>query len=293
MPRRFDRPPFALPADECRDNAGAFEQTVAGVLAKATLAMADLVRLADIGVAAAAARCAVDPAAASIRDSLRTAASGAAALFALAALPAGGQASIRFPDGDRLLTSTGWSNAADVLLWERGFFAAMASRSHEAVEVLAGYPMDLLRKSTTRAQDWGYLRLEAFAAYGRHASDAPARLAAASKACDADAAPGSFKNFVLDLAGPSLDLVYAVMTRDQAAFDRALETALKGHKHYYNRGDGRRDILGQLALGPLALCVAAHDAGMTISIASDYLPTPVLDGRRAGEAASRSTPDRM
>jgi len=158
-------------------------------------------------------------------------------------------------------------------------FAAMASRSHEAVEVLSGVSTDLLRRSSTRTPDWGYLRIEAFAAYGRRATDALTRTVAASKATDASAAPVSFKNFILDIAGPSLDLLYAVLTREQAAFDQALDTALKGHKHYYSRGDGKRDILGQLALAPLSLCVAARDAGLTVGVASDYLPAPVLDGR--------------
>lgn len=279
MPSPFERTPFALPADECRNNAEACERTLAAILAKAAPPITDLERLVRIGVDGAAWRCAVDPAAASIRDSLCAAASGAAALFALAALPAGGEALIRFPDGERRLTSTGWTNDASVLAWERGFFAAVASRSHEAVEVLSGYPMDLLRRSTTKALDWGYLRLEAFAAWGRHTGDALVRVVAASKATDASAAPPSYKNFILDIAGPVLDLLYAVMTRDQAAFDKALDTALKGHKHYYSRGDGKRDILGQLALGPLAMCVVAGDAGLTIPVASDYLPRPVLDGR--------------
>jgi hypothetical protein len=276
VPSRFDRTPFALPADECRDNAGAYEQTIAAALARPAPGVADLERLVRVGVDAAAWRSAVDPAAPSIAASLRAAAAGAAALFTLAALPAGGQAQLRFPDGDRLLTSTGFTDAADGLLWERGMFAAMASRSHEAVEVLSGVSTDLLRRSTTRTADWGYLRIEAFAAYGRRAPDALTRTTAASKATDATAAPASFKNFILDIAGPSLDLLYAVLTRDQAAFDSALDTALKGHKHYYSRGDGKRDILGQLALAPLALCVAARDAGLTVSIATDYLPTPVL-----------------
>jgi hypothetical protein len=278
VPSRFDRPPFALPADECRDNAAAFEQTIAAALARPAPGAADLERLVRVGVDAAAWRSAVDPAAPAIAASLGAAATGAAALFTLAALPAGGQAQLRFPDGDRLLTSTGWSDAADGLLWERGFFAAMASRSHEAVEVLSGVSTDLLRRSTTKTPDWGYLRIEAFAAYGRRAPDALTRTAAASKAADASAAP-AFKNFILDIAGPSLDLLYALLTRDQAAFDKALDTALKGHKHYYGRGDGKRDILGQLALAPLALCVAARDAGLTVSVASDLLPAVVVDGR--------------
>ena len=70
MPSRFERTPFDLPLDELRENADTSEQTIARVLAKAKPTMADLETLIDIGVDAAACRCAVDPAAASIRRSL-------------------------------------------------------------------------------------------------------------------------------------------------------------------------------------------------------------------------------
>ncbi|WP_437729014.1 immunity 49 family protein [Sorangium sp. So ce861] len=242
--------------------------------------MDDLERLVDIGIDAAAWRCSVDPAAASIRDDLRAAACGAAALFALAASPPGAEVFVRFPDGgERSLTSSGWSEAANPILWDRAFFAAMATRSYEALEILAGIPLDLLRKSRTKSEEWRYLYIEAFTAFVRRDRDAPERVLAATKAADPDTVAPAFRTFVLDIASLDLELLYRVMTGDQAGFDAALPKALKGHKHYYGRGDGKRDILGQLALRPLALCAVARDAGMTIGVESDYLPRPVLEGR--------------
>lgn len=279
MSKRFERKPFDLPIDELRDKANLYESSMVRILGQATLPPVDLCSVVHLGTIGAAARSSVDPDAETICSDLRMCASAAAALFAIAASPPGQEIVIRFPgDQERSFVSTGWFNEADALQWERGFFAAVATRSHEAVEILAAFPMELLQKSTTRAPAWEQLRLEAFAAYGRRAPDALDRVVAASKATSADAAPKSFQNHILDIAGPSLDLVYAVMTRDQAAFDAALDTALKGHKHYYTRGDGKRQINGMIALAPLALCAVARDAGMAIPIESDYLPRSVLEG---------------
>lgn len=275
---RFERSPLKLPQEELRDKAHRYEGALESTLAKSDLTVSDAERLVDIGVDAAALRNSVDPKSDRILQSLRTAACGAAALFALAASSPGQQVSLRFPDGrERLLTSSGWTNSANSTLWGRGFFATMASRQYEALEVLAGIPMDLLRRSSTQTQEWQYLRFEAFAAFARRDPDAPQREVVALKAADPDLAPPSFTNYILDIASTDLALLYEVMTRDQAGFDKALLTALKGHKHYYSRGDAKHDILGQLALSPLALCVAAKDSGMSINVESDYIPRSVID----------------
>lgn len=275
---KFERTQFALPQEELREKARRYEETLESTLAKPDLTMNDIELLVRVGVDAAGLRNSVEPTSERVLGSLRTAACGAAALFALASSSPGQQASIRFPDRrDHLLTSTGWTDSANSTLWENGFFSAMASRQYEALEVLAGIPMALLRRSTTQTQEWQYLRFEAFAAFARRDRDAVEREVVALKAADPDLAPPSFTNYILDIASADLALLYEVMTRNQAGFDKALLTALKGHKHYYSRGDEKRDILGQLALSPLALCVVARDAGMSINVESDYIPRSVID----------------
>lgn len=275
---KFERSPFKLPQEELRQKAQRYEDALESTLAKSDLTVRDAEHLVDVGVDAAGLRNSVDPSSDRVVRSLRTAACGAAALFALAGASPGQQISLRFPDGrDRLLTSSGWTDSANSTLWGRGFFAAMASREYEALEVLAGIPMALLRRSTTGTQEWQYLRFEAFAAFARRDPDALEREVVALKAADPDQAPRGFKNYILDIASADLALLYEVMTRNQAGFDKALVTALKGHKHYYNRGVSKNDILGQLALSPLALCVVAKDAGMSINVESDYIPRSVID----------------
>ena len=278
MPINFERIAFGLPDHERLQKAERCERTVQRMLDQTSLSVDDLWRLITIGVDGAAWRCSVDPGSASIRESLRAAASGAAALYALAASEPGREIEVLFPNGDRKLTSTGWTDLADSIGWSRGFFAAMASRSHEALEILANVPMDLLRRSTTKAPDWLYLYYEAFAAFARREADAPDREVAALKAADPDRVEPALKDYVLDVVSTSLALLYEVMTRNQTGFDAALLAALKGHKHYYGRGKQKHDILGQLALTPLALCVVARDGGMTIGVESDSIPRSVIEG---------------
>lgn len=281
MPINFERIVFNLPADERLRNAELYERTIQQKLGQTNLSVDDVWRLITIGVDAAAWRCSVDPGAPSIRESLRTAASAGAALFALAASEPARDVEVLFPTGSRKLTSTGWTDLADSISWSRAFFAAMASRSHEALEILTNIPMDLLRRSTTKAPDWLYLYFEAFAAFARREPHAPDRELAALKAADPDLVDPAAADYALDVVSPCLALLYEVMTQNQAGFDAALLTALEGHKHYYGRGSQKRDILGQLALTPLALCVVARDAGMTIGVESDYIPRSVIDGGSA------------
>ena len=42
-------------------------------------------------------------------------------------------------------------------------------------------------------------------------------------------------------------------------------------------------LYGYLALGPMALCALAHDAGIPIEVDSEYLVPTLIQGKRANK----------
>ncbi|MEU8784799.1 immunity 49 family protein [Streptomyces sp. NPDC048637] len=62
------------------------------------------------------------------------------------------------------------------------------------------------------------------------------------------------------------------MRKDHEGFNQALAEALELHKAYWSREDRSDDIVGYLALGPLAMACLAYDAGIPIEVESEYLP---------------------
>jgi hypothetical protein len=85
------------------------------------------------------------------------------------------------------------------------------------------------------------------------------------------------KNWVLDVAWPVLELAWTAYNRDTPAFDEAMWKALEGHKHYYAKAEGKKDMLGMIALGPLAMAVWAKDLGVNTTVESDYIPRWIID----------------
>jgi hypothetical protein len=54
--------------------------------------------------------------------------------------------------------------------------------------------------------------------------------------------------------------------------------SLERHKKYWNTAARKRDALGWLALGPVALAAFAHDSDLAVTAESDYLPRRWFEG---------------
>lgn len=86
--------------------------------------------------------------------------------------------------------------------------------------------------------------------------------------------------FNLHVTNPQVDVIAAIVSKDQVAFDSALETALNLHRTYYDTdrpGFGRPgDPFSWISFGLLAICRLALDHGLEIRIESDYIPRWLL-----------------
>jgi len=138
-------------------------------------------------------------------------------------------------------------------------------------------PNAALRKGQARAPEWFYLTLEALQAFVRKRDDAGEKLTSAMKATDPEKCAPQDKTWILDVAWPLLELAWTIWNRDAAAYDEAMWKALQGHKHYYTKSEGKRDILGMIALRPLAMAVWAKDLGLVTTVESNYIPRWIID----------------
>jgi len=230
-------------------------------------------------LAALPMRSLLDPQDARILDDLSRIACTGAGIFAVEAHPAGREVTIAVPNKTcRRVVSEGPRPAdAHTLTWRQAFFAALAAREREATEVLTHVSLESLRKGQVRSPAWFYAGVEAMQALVRKRDDAGERLTTAMKAADPETCDRADRSWVLDIARPVLELAWNAYSRDQQAFDEAMWKALEGHKHYYSKAEGKRDIMGMIALRPLAMAVWAKDLGITTTVESDYIPRWIID----------------
>jgi hypothetical protein len=208
---------------------------------------------------------------------MKTGASAAAALFALAS--GSGQVEVDLGQKRVRLPATGPTDATDPGNWRVGWWMAQIVRDRSTIDQLAATPIEVLRHSSSRADECQYLYVEALQAIERRASDWGTRLQLALDATDADRFELAAEEFILNIMVPEMELLFYFGTGDKAAFQESLQFALERHKKYWSRATRRRDPDGYLALGPLAIASMARQAGFAIEVESDYLPKPLLEGR--------------
>lgn len=209
-------------------------------------------------------------------DAMTTGARAASALFALAT--GNGNVQVDLGASPAHLPATGPTDATHPGNWRIGWWLAQIVCERGAIDRLAGTPVDVLRRSSTRGDECQYLFVEALQAFEKRADDWSARLRLAVDATDPQRVALSDEEFVLNILVPEMELLFRYATGEIAPFNETLLFALERHKKYWNKGDRKRDPDGYLALGPLAIAGMARKAGIPIEVQSEYLPRPVLEG---------------
>lgn len=80
------------------------------------------------------------------------------------------------------------------------------------------------------------------------------------------------------LWAPAITLLERVHARDAAGLDELVATALRGHREVQRRPDAVHRPESYLPLFPLSLVAWAHDLHLPVTVASDYLPEPLVRG---------------
>ncbi len=253
------------------------EKGLAAGLSKEDLGAGSLASIVQLGVGLAQYASSADPADERIATGLAAAARAGSAMFA--ALGAAEPRDLLLYDGrTRRIPALAPSSSTAPMAWLRAFHAATCVGDIYALDRLAGADIALIRDSPTTTDEFGYLHIDALCGYHRRDADTPERLLAALKATDPDAVDPRLRNYVLDIATPQMELLFRLLKKDEAAFNQTLVMALEQHGKYYRRDQA--PVLGQLALGPLALSCAAHDAGLAVTVESNYIPRWLIERQR-------------
>jgi hypothetical protein len=165
-----------------------------------------------------------------------------------------------------------------------GLLACWIARDEDVEERLATMPVDPLRDALgvdEYALAWGRA-LQALAVcdeggVSKHVA-----------AVHAEAAPRRLYHHHPERARLTLLLADALLplaARDEVAFEAALGAALRAHHDFYEAPEQKDERpQGYVALGPLGLACLAHDRGLKVDIASDYVPRALITRSYARDA---------
>jgi hypothetical protein len=210
---------------------------------------------------------------------LRIGAQAAAAIFALGA----SDREVEFTLGTQQvkLAATGPTDATHPGNWRTGWWLAHIVRDQAVIDTLAATPLEVLRRSSSRADECQYLFIEALQGFRKLSPAWSSQLQMALDATDPEEVKLSDEDFVLNILMPEMQMLFRLALGEIAPFGDALLFAVERHKKYWSKGKRKEDPDGYLALGPLALLSIALDTGMPVEIESGYIPRELIESTRS------------
>nr|WP_237556545.1 immunity 49 family protein [Streptomyces sp. SID5464] len=231
-------------------------------------------------------RCAVDPQAVrfEIWEAWVTAMQTGSALFAAATAPEGASITCRIKEQEQTLPATGPESYLNAGTWVTAFYLAMICRDNDRLHRLAEVPISFLRESGAVFDEYIYSWVEALQSFWLGRPDVGDKLIAAVDGTGPEALRYADADLMSKILYPPMILLYRVIRRDPAEFNKALADALRWHKAYWTADlDRATSADGLVALGPLAMACLARDQGITVGVESKYLPKALLGYAWIGE----------
>jgi hypothetical protein len=184
--------------------------------------------------------------------------------------------------GDLAITlpTTGSSSITNTDNWLIGFFVALVRRDIQALHVLANIPLEILRTSSFKPDEYVYLYVDVLQAVLRRDDDLSTRLFNALEATDPEKLEqGVGLAYALYIVVPALNLLLQLLSRNAPKFNQVLASALEAHKEFWSVNETTsRKPYGFIAWPLLAITSLAYDYDMPIEVESDYLPLRLLHG---------------
>lgn len=233
----------------------------------------------------AAWRTALDPAASSgaTWEAVGLAMQSAAAVFAVSNQESG-EVTFRVLDEDHTVTAQGPVQDATISLWLKAMYLAMICRERPRVDLLTQTTEDALRQRSGETDEFQYDWIKTLQTYWRSEPGLIDTLLRAMRGADPEADTVAGGEMVAQVFYPPMELFYLLTQREDAKFNSSLAKALELHRQYWTATPERTtDPEGFVAWRLLAMACLAKDAGVEITVESDYLPKHLLDGTWAGE----------
>lgn len=179
---------------------------------------------------------------------------------------------------------TGPQFSAHVGNWLRTMWCAIVCRDHDRLTRLSRVPLELLRASEVRYDEYAYLWVDCLQTWWLEQPGVAEKLGRVIEMSYPDVARIAPRDQLQFILYQPINLFYNYYQHRADGFNEALVTALEYHKEYWTDGEERRnDINGNLALGPLAMTCLAYDSGIELHVESDYLPKYLINREWIGE----------
>ncbi|MBS9853851.1 immunity 49 family protein [Vibrio alginolyticus] len=161
-------------------------------------------------------------------------------------------------------------------MWLDAYFTSVIVRDEASMDVLANFPISLMRQSSTKAGELSYILVDVIQSFHNRTSDYPDKLVAAM-----DAAVAQGDNWALEIAMGILETFAALTTDIGYDFEEVLVKNLQFQEKYHLRelGPDRIGIRTFINFPLLGMACMWYDKGNRLSIETNWLPPYLVEGR--------------
>ncbi|MDW2321374.1 immunity 49 family protein [Vibrio sp. 1159] len=161
--------------------------------------------------------------------------------------------------------------------WIDMYFISTVVRDRLSLDVLANFPISLMRQSSTKAGELSYMLVDVIQSFHNRTSDYPDKLVAAM-----DAAVAQGDNWALEIAMGVLETFAALTTNIGYDFEEVLVKNLHFQEKYQMRLDKPEDLISIetfISFPLLGMACMWYDKGNRLSVETGWLPAYLVEGR--------------
>ncbi|HCG6404346.1 TPA: immunity 49 family protein [Vibrio parahaemolyticus] len=161
--------------------------------------------------------------------------------------------------------------------WLDAYFTSVIVRDKPGMDLLANFPISLMKQSATKAGELSYMLVDVIQALHNRTSDYPDKLVAAM-----DAAIAQGDDWALEIAMGILETFAALTTDIGYDFEEVLIKNLQFQEQYQMRLDAPKKLISIetfISFPLLGMACMWYDKGHRLSIETGWLPPYLVEGR--------------
>ncbi|HHY0377300.1 TPA: immunity 49 family protein [Vibrio parahaemolyticus] len=162
-------------------------------------------------------------------------------------------------------------------MWLDAYFISTIVRDRPSMDVLANFPISLMKQSATKAGELSYMLVDVIQSFHNRTSDYPDKLVAAM-----DAAIVQGDDWALEIALGILETFAALTTDIGYDFEEVLIKNLQFQEQYQMRLDAPKKLISIetfISFPLLGMACMWYDKGHRLSVETGWLPPYLVEGR--------------
>lgn len=166
--------------------------------------------------------------------------------------------------------------------WLDAYFTSVIVRDKPSMDLLANFPISLMKQSSTKAGELSYMLVDVIQSYHNRTSDYPDKLVVAM-----DAAVAQGDDWALEIAMGILETLAALTTDIGYDFEEVLVKNLQFQEQYQMRLDTPKNLISIetfISFPLLGMACMWYDKGNRLSVETGWLPPYLVEGRWLEEA---------